>query len=71
VACRRGCEGTLGRRWDLARVLAIVQSEALDANLSLECAVECNNGADGGCPEVLSVLSRSQGCREAGFLVKL
>jgi hypothetical protein len=52
-------------------VPVIVQSEALDANLSLECAVECNNGADGGCPEVLSVLSRNQDCREARSLVKL
>lgn len=71
AACRRGCEGALGRRWDLARVLAMVQSEALDANLSLECAVQWNTAADGECPDVLSVLSRNQGCREARFLVKL
>jgi hypothetical protein len=51
--------------------LAIVQSEALNANLSLECGVECHNAADGGCLEVLSVLSRNQGCRAVRFLVKL
>jgi hypothetical protein len=49
----------------------MVQSEALDANLSLECAVHWNTAADGECPDVLSVLSRNQGCREARFLVKL
>jgi hypothetical protein len=49
----------------------MVQSEALDAKLSLECAVQWNTAADGECPDVLSVLSRNQGCREARFLVKL